>query len=137
MLKEYTQLSLSDYEGIYDRLIPPNHTLRKFNELVDFSFILDELQDKYCLNNGRNAIAPILMFKYLLLKSMYNMSDADLVERSMYDMSFKYFLGLRLEENVIHSSSLTKFRKQRLKDENLLDLLIQKKHADCIGKRCY
>lgn len=126
MLKEYTQLRLSDYEGIYNKLIPSNHTLRKLNELVDFSFILDELQDKYCLNNGRNAIAPVIMFKYLLLKSMYNMSDADLVERSMYDMSFKYFLGLRPEEEVIHSSSLTKFRKQRLKDENLLDLLIQK-----------
>ena len=41
-------------------------------------------------------------------------------------MSFKYFLGLSPEEEVIHPSLLTKFRKQRLKDENLLDLLIGK-----------
>ena len=41
-------------------------------------------------------------------------------------MSFKYFLELTPEEEVIHPSLLTKFRKQRLKDENILDLLINK-----------
>ena len=126
MLHEAQQLSLSEFEGIYDRLIPPNHILRKFSGLVDFAFIYDELMDKYCLDNGRNAVSPILMFKYLLLKVMYNMSDRDLVERSRYDMSFKYFLGLRPEDEVIHPSGLTKFRKLRLKDENLLDLLLKK-----------
>ncbi len=37
-------------------------------------------------------------------------------------MSFKYFLDMAPEEDVIDSSSLTKFR--RLQDRNLLDLLI-------------
>lgn len=134
MLQKEEQLSFSDFEGIYNRLIPQNHILRKFNELVDFSFIYDELKEKYCLENGRNAASPILMFKYLLLKVMYNMSDRDLVERSHYDMSFKYFLGLRPEDDVIHPSSLTKFRKMRLKDENLLDLLINKSVQIAIDK---
>ena len=126
MLQEAQQLSFSDFEGIYDRLIPEGHILRKFSDLVDFAFIYDELKSKYCLVDGRNAVNPVLMFKYLLLKVMYNMSDRDLVERSRYDMSFKYFLGLRPEDDVIHPSSLTKFRKLRLKDENLLDLLLKK-----------
>ena len=69
---------------------------------------------------------PILLFKYLLLKYLYNLSDNGVVERSRYDMSFKYFLELTPEEEVIHPSLLTKFRKQRLKDENILDLLINK-----------
>jgi len=66
------------------------------------------------------------MFKYLLLKSIYDLSDADVVERSKYDMSFKYFLDMAPEEEVIDSSSLSKFRKLRLKDMNLLDMLIDK-----------
>lgn len=60
------------------------------------------------------------------LKYLYNLSDNGVVERSRYDMSFKYFLELTPEEEVIHPSLLTKFRKQRLKDENILDLLINK-----------
>ena len=41
-------------------------------------------------------------------------------------MSFKYFLDMAPEETVINPSSLTKFRKLRLKDMNLLDMLIAK-----------
>lgn len=82
--------------------------------------------DKYCLDNGRNAVPPIRMFKYLLLKAIYDLSDVDVVERSKYDMSFKYFLDMAPEETVINPSSLTKFRKLRLKDMNLLDMLIAK-----------
>jgi len=78
---------------IYDLVVPKDNMLRQINELFDFSFILDELKNKYCLDNGRHAIPSIRMFKYLLLKSIYDVSDEDLVERSKYDMSFKYFLG--------------------------------------------
>ena len=126
MLNPVEQLKLSEYAGLYDRIIPENHILRKFNELVDFDFIYEELEEKYCLTNGRIAISPILLFKYLILKVMYNMSDRDLVDRSRYDMSFKYFVGLRPEDDVINPSTLTKFRKLRLKDGNLLDLLLKK-----------
>lgn len=62
--------------------------------------------ENYCLDNGRNAINPIRMFKYLLLKSIYDLSDEDIVERSKYDMSFKYFLEMAPEDSVIESSSL-------------------------------
>lgn len=126
MIERQEQMSLSQYEGLYDAIVPQDHLLRKINDLVDFSFIYEELMDKYCMDNGRQAIHPIRMFKYLLLKTIYNLSDKDLVERAQYDMSFKYFLGIPPEEKVINSSSLTKFRRQRLKDMNLLDLLIQK-----------
>jgi len=126
MLSTTVQLQFSDFEGLYDRLIPKSHILRQMNDLVDFSFVFDELKDKYCLDNGRNAEDPIRMFKYLMLKSMYSMSDNDLVERSMYDMSFKYFLNYRPEDSVISPSLLTKFRKLRLVDEEIMDKLLNK-----------
>jgi len=74
------------------------------------------------------------MFKYLLLKTIYTVSDVDVVERSQYDMSFKYFLEMSPEEEVINPSSLTKFRKLRLKDTDLLNLLISKTVSIAIEK---
>lgn len=112
--------------AIYDIVVPKDNMLRQFNEMVDFSFVLEELKDKYCLDNGRNAVPPVRMFKYLLLKSIFDLSDVDVVERSKYDMSFKYFLDMAPEDMVIDPSSLTKFRKLRLKDVGLLDMLIRK-----------
>ena len=66
------------------------------------------------------------MVKYLFLKTFYDISDVDVVERSRFDLSFKYFLEMSPEEEVINTSSLTKFRKLRLKDTYLLNLLINK-----------
>jgi transposase len=126
MIQQQQELMVSPYAALYDIVVPKDNMLRQINALVDFSFIYEELQDKYCLNNGRNAIDPIRMFKYLLLKAIFDLSDVDIVERSRYDMSFKYFLQMAPEDPVIDSSSLTKFRKLRLTDMNLLDLLIGK-----------
>lgn len=126
MLQPTEQMKLSFFEGLYDKIIPKEHILRKFKDLVSFGFVYDELEKKYCIDNGRNAFSPVFLFKFLILKVMYNMSDRDLVDRSRYDMSFKYFLDLRPEDDVIDPSTLSKFRKMRLEDENLLDLLLSK-----------
>jgi transposase len=126
MLPMSSQSPTSVYSLLYDLIVPKDNLLRKINDLLDFSFIYDELKTKYCLDNGRLAQSPIRLFKYLLLKSIYTISDVDVVERSRYDMSFKYFLEMSPEEDVIDASSLTKFRRLRLQDTNLLDLLINK-----------
>lgn len=126
MISNQETLNLSPYMAIYDIVVPKDNMLRQIHELVDFSFILEELKTKYCLDNGRNAIPPIRMFKYLLLKSIFELSDVDIVERSKYDMSIKFFLDMAPEDTVIEPSSLTKFRKLRLQDVGLLDMLIGK-----------
>lgn len=134
MLIQQQKLQLSTYSELYSLIVPKDNLLRKINELIDFSFIHEELVTKYCSNNGRNAESPIRMFKYLLLKTIYDISDVDVVERSRFDMSFKYFLGMTPEEDVINPSSLTKFRKLRLKDTDLLNLLIGKTVSIAIEK---
>ena len=126
MLVQQQTIQFSEHSTLYDLIVPKENILRKINDLIDFSFIYDELLNKYCTTNGRMAESPVRMFKYLLLKTIYTVSDVDVVERSRYDMSFKYFLDMNPEDNVINSSSLTKFRKLRLKDTDLLNLLINK-----------
>lgn len=126
MLSQQQDFILSPYTALYDLVVSKDNLLRRINDLVDFSFVYQELVSKYCSDNGRTAESPIRMFKYLLLKTIYDISDVDVVERSQYDMSFKYFLGMAPEEGVINPSSLCKFRKMRLKDMDLLTLLIKK-----------
>ena len=126
MLSRQEGLIFSEYSSLYDIVVPQDNLLRRINMLVDFSFVYKELVDKYCSDNGRMAESPIRMFKYLLLKVIYDISDVDVVERSRFDMSFKYFLGMAPEEDVINPSSLCKFRKLRLKDMDLMNLLIKK-----------
>ena len=106
MLVQQQKIQFSPYSSLYDLIVPQDNLLRKINDLIDFSFIYDELLNKYCTNNGRTAESPVRMFKYLLLKTIYTVSDVDVVERSRFDMSFKYFLEMAPEQDVINPSSL-------------------------------
>lgn len=125
-VQQKLKLDTSPYSGLYDIVVSKDHELRKILNLIDFTFVYDELKSKYTPNMGRKAIDPIILFKYLLLKEMYDLSDMDLVKQSMVNMAFKYFLGYNPEDKVIESSTLTKFRKLRLQDDELLNKLIRK-----------
>ena len=134
MLSQQQTIPLSIHSELYDLLISKDHLLRQINDLIDFSFVYEELVSKYSSNNGRRAECPIRLFKYLLLKVIYDLSDVDIVMHSRYDLSYKYFLGMVPEEDVIDPSTLTKFRKLRLKDVELLDMLIGKTVSIAIDK---
>ena len=137
MLKSNNQLSfcLSSHASLFDVLIEKDNFWRQLNDMVDFSFVYDELKDKYSSTMGRKAEDVIRMFKYLLLKNYYKLSDRDLIARTKTDMLFKYFLGYLPEEtNLIDPSLLTVFRRERLSNKeneeetstNLMDKLIGK-----------
>ena len=131
MLKMTNQLELnfSKHIELYDILIPEDNFWRQLNDMIDFSFVIDMLKDKYSSTMGRTAEDVIRMFKYLLLKSYFKLSDRGLIERTMTDMLFKYFLGYNPEETkLIDPSLLTVFRRERLidNDVNLMDKLIEK-----------
>ena len=131
MIKMNNQLeiSFSQYTELYDILIPKENFWKQLNDMVDFSFVVDMIKDKYSSTMGRTAEDVIRMFKYLLLKSYFKLSDRGLIERTMTDMLFKYFLGYDPEETkLIDPSLLTVFRRERLidNDVNLMDKLIEK-----------
>jgi IS5 family transposase len=128
-LNNQLELSFSKYSELYDILIDKNNFWKKLNDMVDFSFVIDLLKDKYSSTMGRTSEDVIRMFKYLLLKSYFKLSDRGLVERTKTDLLFKYFLGYDPEETqLIDPSLLTVFRRERLKDDetNLMDKLIEK-----------
>ena len=131
MLRQKNQLELnfSKYSELYDIVIDKDNFWKQLNDMVDFSFVYDELKNKYSSTMGRTCEDVIRMFKYLLLKSYFKLSDRGLVERTKTDLLFKYFLGYDPEETkLINPSLLTVFRRERLKDEerNLMDKLINK-----------
>lgn len=126
MLDKQIKISASGTMHLYDLLVSETHQLRKLKNLLDYSFILEEVKEAYSLNSGRPAKCPIQLFKYLMLKVIYDLSDVDVVERSKTDLAFKYFLDMAPEDAVIDPSLLTKFRKLRLKDEKLINKLLAK-----------
>lgn len=66
MLKKTNQLELnfSKHIQLYDILMPKNNFWRQLNDMVDFSFVVKMLKDKYSSTMGRTAEDVIRMFKF-------------------------------------------------------------------------
>ena len=114
MLEQQQTISFSDYSSLYDLIIPKDNLLRQINDLMDFSFVYQELQDKYCHDNGRTAESPIRMFKYLLLKVIYNISDED--ARTGHKTAHSSFFGYKThmamsDERIITAATVTSSEK--------------------------
>jgi len=131
MLKnELKQLSL--YSILYNK-IPENHILKRINHAVDFSFINKMLEDSYCKYYGRPAKEPEMMAKLLILQYLYNLSDEQVIEDTMVNLAYMWFIGINPEDSLPDPSLLSKFRTQRLKGSTLDDI-IKEVVRQCVEK---
>jgi transposase, IS5 family len=71
---------------------------------------------------GQPGYPPLVMFKALLLQSLYGLSDAELEEALSDRLSFRRFAGLSLTDAVPDHTTLCRFRG-RLVVEGLLEKL--------------
>ncbi len=98
------------------RLEEGKDKLRDLNELVSWESlrgVLEQLPRKERKSNaGRKAIDRIVLFKLLILKQLYNLSN-DEVEYQAHDRaSFRRFLGLSGAEEIPDATTIDGFEKQ-------------------------
>ncbi len=136
MLRDSGQMKLilSPYQGLYDIVVPKDHILSKIKENIDFSFVNPMLRKQYCENFGRPAKEPEMMFKLMFLKKLYDLSDERLIGSAQTDMAYKYFLDMNPEDEIIDPSLLTKFRKTRI-TEDILDEMLKEAIRQAIEKK--
>ena len=115
---------------LYDRIVPIDHLLRKINQVVDFSFAGQILQDRYNPDIGRPAEDPEFMLRLCLLEYLYADSDRQVVENARLNLAYKYFLGLAVDAEVPDYTTISYFRTQRLGEEKFRSVLEQ------IVRRC-
>jgi hypothetical protein len=72
----------------------------------------DDLASMYCPDNGRPSIPPSLMSGVTLLQFYDDVSDAEAVARTMFDLRWKVALNLPLDFPGFDPSSLTHFRNR-------------------------
>src|SRR5262249_26101197 len=67
---------------------------------------------------GRCSIPPVRLIRALLLQAFYSIrSERQLVERIDYDLLFRWFVGLGIEDPVWDATTFTKNRDRLLEGE--------------------
>lgn len=130
--KHYYQLPLFVAVDI-EKLVPASHVLRRIDSIIDFSFIDDLVGDLYCLNKGRPSIDPILYFRMILIGYLYGIpSERKLCEDVGYNLAYRWFCRLSLEDTIPDHSSLTRTR-DRFGEETFLKIF-QKIIDQCVAR---
>jgi len=95
-----------------ERRIRQNHPLRKIIEKIDFTFIYDEVIEKYG-HNGNVSVPPPVLLKLMLLLVFYNVrSERELMETLPERLDWLWFLGYDLEDEIPNHSVLSKARRR-------------------------
>ena len=108
-------------EMVYiENLVPQDHILRKLDKYIDFSFIRELTKDLYCLDNGRPAIDPIVLFKMLFIGYLFGIrSERQLIRDIEVNIAYRWFLGFSLTDKVPDHSTISQNRRRRFKGTDI------------------
>jgi len=105
-----------------EKRVPANHPLRRIRSMTDRA--LQQLSPKFSelySRCGRPSIAPEKLLRALLLQAFYSVrSERLLMEELQYNLLFRWFVGLNVDEEVWDVTVFTKNR-ERLLDGNIAE----------------
>jgi transposase len=119
------------YDFCLERHIPSNHLLRHIDSFLDFSEIRKHLESFYS-HTGRPSIDPELMIRMLLIGYCYGIrSERRLCEEINFNLAYRWFCGLGLEEQLPDHSTFSKNRHGRFRESDLFRMVF-----NTVVRRC-
>jgi len=102
-----------------ERRIPADHPLRPIREMTDT--VLRQLSPRFArlyAKTGRASIAPEKLLRALLLQVLYTVrSERLLMEQLQYNLLFRWFVGLSMDDPVWDVTVFTKNRERLLRGD--------------------
>src|SRR5437870_75221 len=102
-----------------EQRVPQNHPLRALRKMVDE--VLAGLSPRFTqmyAKRGRPSIAPEKLLRALLLQVLYTIrSERQLMEQLDYNLLFRWFVGLSMDDPIWDPTVFTKNRERLLKGD--------------------
>ena len=107
--------SIFSYVDIEER-VPASHPLRKIREFVNAALAaLDAAFAKLYSTDGRPSIAPERLLRAALIQILFSIrSERQLMEQMQYNLLFRWFVGLGIDDPVWVPTVFTKNRDRLL-----------------------
>ena len=112
------QFNVFSYVAPEDR-VPTDHPLRPIRKAVDEVLrAMSREFDKLYAEGGRASIAPERLLRALLLQVFYSIrSERMLIEQLNYNLLFRWFVGMEMDEAVWNHAVFSKNRERLLNQE--------------------
>lgn len=105
-----------------EELVPETSLFRKIDKYIDFTFIYEEVETLYCLDNGRPSLDPVVLFKLVFIQTLDGLkSMRKTCEKIKVDAEYRWFLNIPFGQDTPHFSTFSKNYERRFKDENIFE----------------
>ena len=114
---DVTQSSIFSYRTLEER-IPTDHPLRKLRVLVDgvLGSMTNEFDELYA-RGGRPSIPPERLLRASLIQTLYSLrSERQLVQQIEFNLLYRWFVGLDMDDAVWNHSVFAKNRDRLLNE---------------------
>ncbi len=113
-----------------DDFVPSNHPLRSIREMVNKALVAMNglFADMYeaDIKGGRPSVAPEKLLRAMLLQVLYSVrSERMLMEQIQYNMLFRWFVGLAMDDAVWVPTVFTKNRQRLIEHDAVVELFNQ------------
>ena len=116
-----------------DDMVPKDHMLRKIDRAIDWNFIYDLVEDKYCADNGRPSMDPVMLIKIPFIQYLYGIkSMRQTIKEIEVNVAYRWFLGLDMLDPVPHFSTFGKNYTRRFKDTELFEQIFSHILEQCM-----
>ena len=139
-MRNINPLGLFDDQFLMEKLTKLGDPLQKLSEYIDWRIFEEPLNEVFMDDKkdmaigGRPPFNKLMMFKSLLIQSLYNLSDDQLEYQIVDRASFKRFLGLKKSDKVPDSKTFWVFREYLIEKEVIEGLFtIFNETLDSIG----
>jgi transposase len=128
------QMGVFSYVSAEER-IAADHPLRAIRRMVDEALAsLSRHLDTLYAAGGRRSIAPEKLVRALLLQALYSVrSERQLMEQLDYNLLFRWFVGLNMDDPIWDVTVFTKNRERLIRGEvaeRLLLAVVEQAHAN-------
>ena len=113
-----------------DDFVPENHPLRPIRVMVNAALLkMDALLSgmyEADIKGGRPSIAPEKLLRAMLLQIFYSVrSERQLMEQTQYNLLFRWFIGLAMDDAVWVPTVFTKNRERLIEHDAVIELFNQ------------
>ena len=113
-----------------DDFVPESHPLRPIRVMVNAALVkMDALLSgmyELDIKGGRPSIAPEKLLRAMLLQVFYSVrSERQLMEQTQYNLLFRWFIGLAMDDAVWVPTVFTKNRERLIEHDAVIELFNQ------------
>lgn len=125
MYRPFSKSELKKNRKAYEKIYDKRHLLVQIDKVMDWDYVYSLLKPFYSEDKGRPSLDPLMLVKILIIQYVEGFRSVRFTCKQIdQHITYRWFLGLSMDDTVPCHSSVSKFLRHRV-DRNVWETLFE------------